>query len=62
MLDLRHLGRSLPYATTEGVGVIEMPDRRFHEWLAERRHAMLSPFFSDHGQALNRGEVFDAEL
>ena len=36
-------------------------DRRFREWLAERRHVVLL-FFRDHGQSLNVGGVFDLEL
>lgn len=51
-----------PSPRRSGVGVFEVSDRCFREWLTERRHAMLPYFFPNHGQSLNIGEVFDAKL
>jgi hypothetical protein len=43
-------------------GMVEVSDRRFRERLAERRHAMLPLFVSDHREPLYVCKVFDVEL
>jgi hypothetical protein len=40
--------------------VIEVPDRRRSERLAERRHAPLPLLLPDHGKPFDIGEVFKA--
>jgi hypothetical protein len=51
-----------PFPRLSGVGVIEVSDRRFREWFAERRHAVLLFLFPDHREPLDVGEVPNVEL
>jgi hypothetical protein len=51
-----------PFPRLIGIAMIEVPDRRFREWLAELCHVMLPFLVPDHSQALDISEVFDTEL